>query len=165
MATDAHIKQFVKDNAQAFANVFVHTYLANPMRYAAVNYDTQAFYNVQKESKDERKAHQESVRQEIQSVGKEHGVYEVLRLAGDRLGLRVDTFINALQNPDGTNVCIIEDKMYVNRSRNFIGTLVDDVAAIQTLLKDVYGDATKKNGMRMYAIPLVETDTDEDEEE
>lgn len=166
MATDVEIKQFVKDNAQAFANVFVHTYLANPMRYAAVNYDTQAFYNVQKESKDERKAHQESVRQEIQSVGKEHGVYEVLRLAGDRLGLRVDAFINALQNPDGTNVCIIEDKMYVNRSRNFIGTLVDDVAAIQTLLKDVYGDATKKNGMRMYAIPLVsDTDTDEDEEE
>lgn len=166
MATDVEIKQFVKDNAQAFANVFVHTYLENPMRYAAVNYDTQAFYNVQKESKDERKAHQESVRQEIQSVGKEHGVYEVLRLAGDRLGLRVDAFINALQNPDGTNVCIIEDKMYVNRSRNFIGTLVDDVAAIQTLLKDVYGDATKKNGMRMYAIPLVsDTDADEDEEE
>ena len=93
-------------------------------------------------------------------------MYEVLRLAGDRLGLRVDAFINALQNPDGRNVCIIEGKMYVNRSRNFIGTLVDDVAAIQTLLKDVYGDATKKNGMRMYAIPLVsDTDIDEDEEE
>ena len=159
MATDVEIKQFVKDNAQAFANVFVHTYLANPMRYAAVNYNTDAFYDVQRESKDERQKYQKDTKADMMEVKSEQGIFAVLRLASERLGLRTDGVEDALRNPDGVNVREEADAYYINRSRNYLGTIVDDVLAFQTLFKDVYKDnVVKKGGLRMFRIDKPTTD-------
>ena len=153
MATDVEIKQFVKDNAQAFANVFVHTYLANPMRYAAVNYNTDAFYDVQRESKDERKQYQTDTTEDMLKAKSEQGIFGVLQLANERLGLRTNGIEEALRNPDGVNVREEADAYYINRSRNYLGTIVDDVLAFQTLFKDVYnGNVVKKGGLRMFQI-------------
>ena len=153
MATDVEIKQFVRDNAQAFANVFVHTYLENPMRYAAVNYNTDAFYDVQRESKDERKQYQTDTTADMLKAKSEQGIFGVLQLANERLGLRTNGIEEALRNPDGVNVREDEKAYYINRSRNYLGTIVDDVLAFQTLFKDVYnGDVVKKGGLRMFQI-------------
>ena len=153
MATDVEIKQFVRDNAQAFANVFVHTYLSNPMRYAAVNYNTDAFYDVQRESKDERQKYQTDTKADMTKVKSEQGIFAVLQLARERLGLRTDGIEDALRNPDGVNIREEDDAYYINRSRNYLGTIVDDVLAFQTLFKDVYkDDVVKKGGLRMFRI-------------
>ena len=153
MATDVEIKQFVRDNAQAFANVFVHTYLSNPMRYAAVNYNTDAFYDVQRESKDERQKYQTDTKADMTKVKSEQGIFAVLQLARERLGLRTDGIEDALRNPDGVNIREEDDAYYINRSRNYLGTIVDDVLAFQTLFKDVYnGNVVKKGGLRMFQI-------------
>lgn len=160
LRTEQAIIKYVKENAQAFANVCVRNFLDNEHAFSGLDYNYSEMVGDINESERQRLA-KVDLEDKALSELKTHDIGEVLTEMGHRRGVDVTRLLEAIweekRNPKEGDIRWDGDTLYINSAKSALvkyGTILP----LLPMLKRVYGAPKKKFGKRMFKIEGVAND-------
>lgn len=150
--TEKQLFDYVKENAQAFANYFVNSFKSEPNRYRSTLYSTNEVTEDINQSQMDYLKQKDVEKSELTK----QGAIVLLTSLCKQYDIPYESFIEALmaerQKVTRDDIRWTEDVLYISSKKTFFVGF--KIVQLRDALKDIVGDPVKKYGQRMFALPI-----------